>query len=318
MKWKKFRLETLSAAEDVVSGILADNGVEGVEIEDKVPLSESDKARMFVDIPLDPGADDGIAYVTFYLDEEADSESVLRAVQTDLEETREYMDLGTCRLETSETEDVDWVNSWKKYFHQFTIDDILITPSWEKPQASDSDKMIIHIDPGTAFGTGKHETTRSCIRALRREIREGDKFLDVGTGSGILMMMALKFGAGSAVGTDLDPKAIPAVKENMEANAVPADQYKFYLGNLITDESLCREVGFGSFDAAAANILAEVLIPLAPVMYKALKPGGVYVMSGIIDFKEEEVRKAVEANGFSVTRVDHDGEWVCVTARRGQ
>ena len=157
MKWNQFRLKTTTEAEDIVSSMLADLGIEGVQIEDKIPLTQSDKEQMFVDILPDMPEDDGCAYLTFYLDEEVDKHEMLLKVRQELEEMRSYLNVGDCTIEESQTEDVDWVNNWKQYFHQFYIDDILVIPSWENVEAKDSDKMVIHIDPGTAFGTGMHE-----------------------------------------------------------------------------------------------------------------------------------------------------------------
>ena len=168
MKWNQFRLKTTTEAEDIVSSMLADLGIEGVQIEDKIPLTQSDKEQMFVDILPDMPEDDGCAYLTFYLDEEVDKHEMLLKVRQELEEMRSYLNVGDCTIEESQTEDVDWVNNWKQYFHQFYIDDILVIPSWENVEAKDSDKMVIHIDPGTAFGTGMHETTQLCIRQLKK------------------------------------------------------------------------------------------------------------------------------------------------------
>ena len=195
MKWNQFRLKTTTEAEDIVSSMLADLGIEGVQIEDKIPLTQSDKEQMFVDILPDMPEDDGCAYLTFYLDEEVDKHEMLLKVRQELEEMRSYLNVGDCTIEESQTEDVDWVNNWKQYFHQFYIDDILVIPSWENVEAKDSDKMVIHIDPGTAFGTGMHETTQLCIRQLKKYVTEDTEILDVGCGSGILGMLALKFGA---------------------------------------------------------------------------------------------------------------------------
>ena len=202
MKWNQFRLKTTTEAEDIVSSMLADLGIEGVQIEDKIPLTQSDKEQMFVDILPDMPEDDGCAYLTFYLDEEVDKHEMLLKVRQELEEMRSYLNVGDCTIEESQTEDVDWVNNWKQYFHQFYIDDILVIPSWENVEAKDSDKMVIHIDPGTAFGTGMHETTQLCIRQLKKYVTEDTEILDVGCGSGILGMLALKFGAKHSVGTD--------------------------------------------------------------------------------------------------------------------
>lgn len=316
MKWKQFRLKTTTQAEDIVSSMLADLGIEGVQIEDKIPLTEQDKEQMFVDILPDIPDDDGTAYLTFYLDEEEDVAPVLMDVRKELEDMRAFLDVGECTIEESETEDVDWVNNWKQYFHQFYIDDILVIPSWEKVKPEDSDKMVIHIDPGTAFGTGMHETTQLCIRALKKYVTSETEILDVGCGSGILGMLALKFGAKHSLGTDLDPCAIDATHENMEVNGIRKDQYEVMIGNIIDDKAVQDAVGYEKYDIVAANILADVLVPLTPVIIHQMKPGAVYITSGIIEDKENVVVEAVKAAGLEVLEVNHQGEWVSVVARK--
>ena len=316
MKWNQFRLKTTTEAEDIVSSMLADLGIEGVQIEDKIPLTQSDKEQMFVDILPDMPEDDGCAYLTFYLDEEVDKHEMLLKVRQELEEMRSYLNVGDCTIEESQTEDVDWVNNWKQYFHQFYIDDILVIPSWENVEAKDSDKMVIHIDPGTAFGTGMHETTQLCIRQLKKYVTEDTEILDVGRGSGILGMLALKFGAKHSVGTDLDPCAIDATYENMDNNGISRDQYEVMIGNIIDDKEVQDKVGYEKYDIVAANILADVLVPLTPVIIHQLKKGGIYITSGIIEDKEEVVVEAVKKAGLEVLEVNHQGEWVSVTARK--
>lgn len=316
MKWKQFRLKTTTQAEDIVSSMLADLGIEGVQIEDKIPLTEQDKEQMFVDILPDIPDDDGTAYLTFYLDEEEDVAPVLMNVRKELEDMRAFLDVGECTIEESETEDVDWVNNWKQYFHQFYIDDILVIPSWENVKPEDSDKMVIHIDPGTAFGTGMHETTQLCIRALKKYVTSETEILDVGCGSGILGMLALKFGAKHSLGTDLDPCAIDATHENMEVNGIRKDQYEVMIGNIIDDTAVQDAVGYEKYDIVAANILADVLVPLTPVVIHQMKPGAVYITSGIIEDKENVVVEAVKAAGLEVLEVNHQGEWVSVVARK--
>ena len=316
MKWNKFRLKTTTEAEDIVSSMLMDLGIQGVEIEDKVPLTQADKEQMFVDILPEIEADDGVAYLSFYLEPEDDKEKILTEIRQELQEMSSYLNVGECQIEESETEDVDWVNNWKQYFHQFYVDDILIIPSWEDVKPEDSDKMVIHIDPGTAFGTGMHETTQLCIRQIRKYVTEGTRILDVGCGSGILGMLALKFGAAYSVGTDLDPCAIEATYENMEVNGISKDRYEVMIGNIIDDKEVQDKVGYGCYDIVVANILADVLVQLTPVIVNQLKSGGIYITSGIIDDKEQTVVDAVRAAGLEVLDVTYQGEWVCVTARK--
>ena len=316
MKWNKFTLKTRSEVEDIVISTLADVGIEGVEIQDKQPLTESDKQQMFVDIMPDIPDDDGIAYLNFYLDVDEDKEKVLADVRAALAEMQEFLDLGECTIIESETEDKDWINNWKQYFKQFYVDDILIIPSWEEVKPEDRDKMIIHIDPGTAFGTGMHETTQLCIRQLKKYVTKDTELLDVGTGSGILSIIALKLGARHAVGTDLDPCAVPAVEENKEVNGIPVEAFDMMIGNIIDDKEVQDRVGYEKYDIVTANILADVLVPLTPVIVHQMKPGAVYITSGILDVKEEVVKEAVVAAGLEVVEFTHQGEWVSVTARK--
>ena len=316
MKWNRFTVKTKTEAEDIVISTLAEVGIEGVEIQDKQPLTEEDKAQMFVDIMPEGPADDGIAYLNFYLEEDADKEAILKDVREALDDLKNFMDIGEATIEESQTEDKDWINNWKQYFHQFYVDDILIVPSWEEVKAEDKDKMILHIDPGTAFGTGIHETTQLVIRQLKKYVTPDTEMLDVGTGSGILGIVALKLGAKHVLGTDLDPCAVPAVAENKEANQIVDETFDMVIGNIIDDKAIQDQAGYEKYDIVTANILADVLIPLTPVIVNQMKKGAYYITSGILDVKEEVVVEAVKAAGLTVVEVTHQGEWVSVTARK--
>ena len=316
MKWNKITLEIREEVEDIVISTLADIGLEGAEIQDKQPLSEQDKKQMFVDILPDMPEDDGVAYLNFYLDEDEDVNAMLEKVKAELEELRMFVDIGSGMITLSQTEDKDWINNWKQYFKQFYVDDILIIPSWEEVKEEDKDRMIIHIDPGTAFGTGMHETTQLCIRQLKKYVTSETELLDVGTGSGILSIVALKLGAKHAVGTDLDPCAVPAVEENKEANEIPVEAFDMMIGNIIDDKEVQDKVGYEKYDIVVANILADVLVPLTPVILNQMKKGGIYITSGIIDDKEQTVVDAVKAAGLEILEVTYQGEWVSVTARK--
>ena len=336
MKWLKFKIKTNTAAEDIIISSLYDIGLEGAQIEDKIPLSAWEKEQMFVDILPDQPEDDGIAYLSFFLeekegdvktegsqypilisgDEEVSAEEILSRAYAVLNEVKEFMEIGEGSIAIEETEDLDWINNWKQYFHQFTIDDVLVIPSWEKVEQQDQDKIILHIDPGTAFGTGMHDTTQLCIRQLRKYITPETVLLDVGTGSGILAILSLMFGAKKAMGTDLDPCAAEAVKENMAANRIADSDFSMMIGNIITDKQVQDQVGYECYDIVVANILAEVLVELTPVIVNQLKKGGIYITSGIIDDKEDTVIGAVKAAGLEVLDVTYQGEWVSVTARK--
>lgn len=316
MKWNKYTIKTRTEAEDLVSGMLLELGIEGIEIEDNVPLSEEDKKTMFIDIlPILP-PDEGIGYVSFYLDDAEDNEAVLSRVKEELEKLRDFIDIGEGSIKESQTEDKDWINNWKEFFKTFEVDDIVIRPSWEKAEEAHEGKLVIQIDPGTAFGTGMHETTQLCIRQLKKYVNPDTKLLDVGCGSGILSIIGLKLGAAEALGTDIDPNAITATHENTEANHVPADRFAVMTGNVIDDAELQQKVGLGKYDIVVANILADIIIPLSPVAPKFLKEGGIFITSGIINTKEEAVVKAIKENNLEILEITHQGEWVSVTARK--
>lgn len=313
MKYNRYTIETTTEAEDIIVSMLDDLGVEGAQIEDRVPLTEDELAGMFVDIMPFAVEDDGRAYISFYLDAAEDHEALLLDIRSELSDMKSYLNVGSCNISVSETEDEDFLNNWKKYFHQFYIDDILFIPSWEDAEDPDHEGMVIHIDPGTAFGTGMHETTQLCIRALRKYVKPGCKVLDVGTGSGVLSILAYKFGAKDITGTDLDICAEAAVADNMAANGLEDAGFRLIIGNLIDDVNVQSKVGDG-YDIVVANILAQVLIPLLPQGIRCLKPGGIYIMSGIIDDMESAVIKACLENGLEVIDVQHQGEWVGIVA----
>lgn len=327
MKWVKFKIKTVTEAEDIIISTLYDIGLEGAQIEDKVPLTALEKEQMFVDILPDCPEDDGVAYLSFFVEEKEDGslevqgeptdvESVLESVKNELEDLRMFCEIGEGTVTIDETEDIDWINNWKQYFHQFYIDDILVIPSWEDVEPEDKDRMVLHIDPGTAFGTGMHETTQLCIRQLRKFITPETELLDVGTGSGILAILSLMFGAKHAVGTDLDICAVEAVAQNCEANGIPTEKFDMMIGNIISDKEIQDRVGYNCYDIVVANILADVLVPLTPVIVNQMKPGAIYITSGIIDDKETTVVEAVKAAGLEVLEVTYQGEWVSVTARK--
>ena len=327
MKWTKFKVKTITDAEDIIISSLYDLGLEGAQIEDKVPLTALEKEQMFVDILPEGPADDGIAYLSFFVEEKEDGgltlngedttvDAILSMVKEELDSLRQFMDIGEGSITVDETEDIDWINNWKQYFHQFYIDDILVIPSWEEVEVKDKDKLVLHIDPGTAFGTGMHETTQLCIRQLKKYVTPETNLLDVGTGSGILAILSLMFGAKHAEGTDLDICAVDAVRENCESNGIDPANFEMMIGNIITDKEIQDKVGYDCYDIVVANILADVLVPLTPVIVNQLKKGGIYITSGIIDDKEQTVVDAVKAAGLEVLDVTYQGEWVSVTARK--
>ena len=333
MKWMRFRVRTRTEAEDILISFMEDIGLSGAQIEDNVPLTAAEKEQMFVDILPEGPADDGTAVLSFFLEETEDGklvvdetlqtpEEVREKMTAKIEEIRAFCDVGEGTVTIDETEDIDWINNWKQYFHQFWIDDVLVIPSWEQPEKvmeNGKEKvpgLVFHIDPGTAFGTGMHETTQLCIRELRKYITPDTVLLDVGTGSGILALLALKLGIRSAVGTDLDPCAAPAIEDNIAANGVDPALFKVILGNLIDDPEVQKEVGEERYDVVLANILPDVLIPLTPQAVRCMKPGAVYITSGILIERAESVKQAMRAAGLEVTGMTEQGEWCCVVGRK--
>mgnify|MGYP002566616601 CR=1 FL=1 len=302
MKWDKYTIETTTEAEDYISCTLADLGIEGIEIEDNVPLSESDTSKMFIDILPELPPDQGIGYVSFYLEAGEDHSEKLKEVAEALEEMRSYVNIGSGKITSSETEDIDWMNNWKEFFHSFTIDDILIKPTWEELDQADQDKILIEIDPGISFGTGKHETTQLCIHQLRKYMKDGDEVLDVGCGSGILSIVSLKLGAGHLTGTDIDEDCITSTYENFEVNHLSREQGDFYVGNLIDDTGLQEKVGTEKYDVVVANILADVIIPMAPVTPDDVKGMGQKELKHLL---KERAAKAYEAKEAEFPEPEH-------------
>ena len=317
MKWKKFTLKTTTEAVDYISSLFDEIGIQGIEIEDNVPLTESETKGMFIDILPELPPDDGTARVSFYLDDDDDAEAILKEVDEGLSELRQYVEIGEGTITASETEDKDWINNWKQYFKPFTVDHILIKPTWEEIPEEHKDKLLIQIDPGTAFGTGKHETTQLCIRQLEKYVYSESKILDVGTGSGILGITALKLGAKEVWGTDLDENAITAVGENLASNDISSDRFHVLQGNIIDDKAVQDWAGYEKYDIVVANILADVIIMLVKEIPVHLKKGGYFITSGIINLKEEAVRAAFAASEeLEVVEITYQGEWLSVTARK--
>ena len=452
MRYQKFRIRIPTFLSDLLSDALFEQGFEGVEIEDKVPLTEAELAAMYVDIPESSGEDDGVAYVSVFLPLRPDGllefgqedgsyiyesplqlevsggpgagetsgkegsdiegtegvsgasgngagsgspgagegggkgtlrgaitrEEALSRIRTALRETAQFGGTGEEPIEISATEDADWENNWKDFFHAFQVGDLLIEPSWEAAEeagaadsaasdiksggspaagqgAADSaasetnpERRLI-IDPGAAFGTGSHETTRLCIEALQRCFSGGGALgagnasaserenafgagmlpasengpippvmLDIGTGSGILGITALIYGVRYVIGTDLDPQAVSASAENAKRNGFDEASFHALRGNVITDPDFCRQLlalgGEAGFPLITANILAEVLMAMAPAAAGLLAPGGILISSGILKEKAEAVCRAYEEAGLTVLETRELGDWAMVAA----
>ena len=316
MKWNKYTLTTTTEAVDLISYTLGEMGIEGIEIEDKIPLTEAEKKQMFIDILPELGPDDGKAFVSFYIEPEDDHEDTIIRVQEAVKDLADFVDVGEATIVKTETADVDWMNNWKQYWKPFKVDEqIIIKPTWEKLDAVEEGTLVVELDPGTSFGTGMHHTTRLCITQLKKYLKPEHRLFDVGCGSGILSIIGLMLGCRDAVATDIDPHAVDATLENAGVNHLNMDNYKVYCGDVISDADFRASVGTGCFDIVVANILADVIIPLSGVIKENMKPGALFVSSGIIDMKEEAVHAALIENGFEIIEITRSGEWVSFTAR---
>lgn len=326
MKWNVIRIRTTNDVTDYLAGILFDLGFTGIEVTDTVQLSEQEKKAMFIDFLPEMDETDKTAVVTCYTEENVDPGQAISQIREELEGYRAFLNPDAVSFETGVTEDTDWINNWKQFFKSFAVDeDIYIKPTWEPMKEEFKDKLVIEIDPGTAFGTGSHETTRLAIANMKKYLKPGDRLLDIGTGSGILSVIGMKLGAGKAIGTDIDPIAVRVAGENAVANGlsvfagtvseVPDGSVAFYTGNMLDDEAFCVPFSEQKYPIVVANILADVIIPLAPVVRRFLLPGGVFVCSGIINLMEEKTKKALSDLGYEILNEERMNDWVSYAVR---
>lgn len=330
MKWTKVEISTTCEAVDLMYIMLDDLGIEGIQIEDNVPITEEEKEAMFIDFLPELPEDDGTAKVSFYVDVKGnnpdsdneqnkvdDMEVFISQVREGLNDLATRIDIGEGKITIEDTEDKDWLNNWKAFFKPFRVaDDIIIKPTWENLDEVNEDDIVVEIDPGIAFGTGSHETTRLCISALRKYINKDTKILDVGCGSGILSIISLKLGAPYVVGTDIDKDAITATYENMEVNHIDPNMMDVYTGNIIEDLDLQNKVNIGQYEIVVANILADVIIPLSGILARQMRKDSLFISSGIIDMKKDEVEEALLSNGFEILEVIQMGDWFSFVAKK--
>ncbi|MBQ3601400.1 MAG: 50S ribosomal protein L11 methyltransferase [Lachnospiraceae bacterium] len=318
MKYTKIALKTTTEAVDFVSNLFDELGLEGIQIEDNIPLSEEDKKAMYIDILPELPEDDGSATVSSYFEpNKFDIEQLVNDIRNGLDEISNFVNIGEGTIEIDNTDDKDWINNWKAFFKPFRVaDDIIIKPTWENLEHTEANDLVIEIDPGTAFGTGSHETTRLCILGLRKYINSTTELLDVGCGSGILSIIGLKLGAKHALGTDIDPNAVTATLENIEVNKISREQFTVLSGNIIEDAHLQQEVGLKKYDIVVANILADVIIPLSGTIQQHMKDDGLFISSGIINTKKLEVEQALLKNNFEIIETNEMGDWVSFVTRK--
>ena len=319
MKWNKITIETTTAAEDMLSYELQEMGIEGVEVEDHVPLSEEDRKIMYVDLlPDEIAPDDGTARISCYIDEKENLDEMVAKIRAKIEELSAFLPMGTGNITLGTTEEEDWINNWKAFFKPFRLDgNIAIKPTWETltDQKETVERCVSTREQPSA--AAPHETTKLCISQLKKYIKPDTELLDVGTGSGILSIIGLKLGARHAMATDIDPNAIRATEENFEINGV-AEQAEVHRVNIL-DETEARQF-YGNnhgkrYDVIVANILADVIIPLSGIVTPLLADDGVFITSGIINTMEEAVKEAMLANNFEILEIHHMKDWVSITAK---
>ena len=323
MIWTKYIIRTTTKDADMVSAILMDYDINDIEIENNVQLTDDELNQMYADFVKELPEDDGSCTINFYMEfgeegtEQADIKEKLASLKESLKEAEELFGIEPVSIESLEVDTEDWENNWKEYFKPFSVDDILISPTWEEIPEGMEASAVIRIDPGMAFGTGMHETTRLCLRGIRKYMKPGDKLLDLGCGSGILSIGAMKLGADRVTAVDIDEQAMEIAKENFDVNEVPADRVTYHTGNVVTDEDLKATLAADKYDIVAANILAEVIAEMMPTLHLYLKQGGVLITSGILNSREQMIRDALDANPeLELVEIVPDGDWISVVARR--
>lgn len=323
MQWTRISLKTDAEHEGLVADMLLEKGFEGVEIIDNKQISDADKKKMFIDILPELDETDETATVNCYFDVAENVNEKLELVKEGLSELSFFMNTDDIEITVSNTEDKDWVNNWKEFFKPFTVgDEVLIRPTWieKTPEEIVSEmglssvpEIVMSIDPGTAFGTGAHETTKLCILALRKYLKPGMKVLDAGCGSGILSIAARLFGASETLGLDIDENAVKISRENAEINNIDGNSV-FEYANVLADEGLRNSIGRVN-DIVVANILADVIMPLSGVVRSVMKDDGIFISSGIINTREKEVESRLKAEGFEILEVFRMGDWVAFVAK---
>lgn len=357
MSINKVSIKINSKMEDVVSSIIESFNINSVLIEDKIPLSDEELKEMYVDIPLNV-LDDGKATISFFVDIVSDIDykkrilntknsnkyidnsyfgdndniytkplfdKLLLDIKNKLNEVNEYLDLGELEYDIVELEDIDYMKKWRDSFTEFFVDDILIRPCFKEQKAKAD--IVINIEPGMAFGTGMHETTRLCIRELKNVINKlsvtkntnNIKLLDIGCGSGILGIVANKLGVSDILSIDVDKNIDETIKNNLIANDISINEFKVLYGNIIDDEDIRKKVGYNNYDIIVANILAPIIEALVDVgqIDKFLNSDGYFIASGIISDKKEEVIDCFNKNNnLDIINVLCDGDWICIVSKK--
>lgn len=310
MNWTEVTIITKPEAAEAVSGILYETGVGGVSVEDPTLLLDASRATAEWDV-LDREVEERYrqdhALIKAYYAPDSNMEEILLRIREGLDRAAEYVDTGKSEITTARVSEEDWENSWKKYYKPVAVGSrILIKPQWE-PAPEDGRDVVIELDPGMAFGTGTHETTRMCLSLLEKYIVPGCSLLDVGTGSGILSVGAVKLGCGKVQAVDIDPVAVKVAGENAALNQVEKE-----ISIVCGDLTSCIS---GTYHIVVANIIADAVIRLSEDIRRFMKPGGLYITSGIIEGRLGDVKEALNMHGFEVAEILREGEWAAVVSR---
>ncbi|MEK4249598.1 50S ribosomal protein L11 methyltransferase [Paenibacillus sp. FSL W7-1287] len=322
MKWYEITIATTEIATEMISNFLHESGAGGVSIEESGTLNKPRDTSFgqWYDTPLND-IPEGQAIIKGYFSEETDMEQLIHNIKPRVEGLHEFgIDPGNVEYSYIEVDDEDWATAWKDYFHPIRITDrITIKPTWENYEPEDGE-LIIELDPGMAFGTGTHPTTSLCLKTLENVIKGGEEVIDVGTGSGVLAIGAMKLGAKHVLALDLDPVAVSSATENVSLNGL-SDNVDVHLSDLLgvlrqdSDKLEALKVK-PPVDIVVANILAEIIMLFIDDVYEALRPDGTYIASGIWKNKEDVVEQALQAAGFIIENKFRDEDWLAFVARK--
>jgi ribosomal protein L11 methyltransferase len=321
MDWIKVTVYTTTAGIEPVSGRLMQLGITGLEIEDETEfkdfLEETKDYWDYVDDDLVKRMEGETRVIAYVSDDISGRELLtgIRGSMAELNELNEDNIFGRLEVEIEGTKTEDWANVWKQYFHPLEIGEkLLIKPEWEDLK-EDTDRIVFNINPGMSFGTGSHQTTQLCLEQLEKYVTPGCRMLDLGCGSGILSVVSLLLGAKEAFAVDIDPNCIDTAYENAAMNGVDKSVYTVISGNVVTDPNVKAIISQHKYEVVAANIVADVIIGLAPTAREYMKEGGVFITSGIIDGRQDEVKSALEAEGFTVTDMQRRKDWWSLVCR---
>ena len=323
MKWLELHIDTTHAGLDTVVAMLSALDIDGVVIDDEAEfqdfLENNQQYWDYVDEDLEKSMQ-GKSRITFYLLDSETGYSQLAQVRIALQKLKEERDdCGSLLLTMENIQDADWETNWKKYYHPLEIGErLLVVPQWEldDPKVKASTRVPLVLDPGLTFGTGSHATTQLCLTALEKEVKAGDRVLDLGCGSGILSIAALRLGAKTAVGVDIDPKAEDIARQNAAYNGFESSAFTALTGNVTEDTKLMDKLTANTYDIVLVNIVADVIIALSPVLPQVLSEGSTLILSGILDTRLADVLEALKKAGLSVTAIREKEEWRCVCAER--